>query len=116
MSFDDPIKVSPGYFSHKVTITTLEPFIFASNLQGVPLDKDSCQLYYDIPKQITDLGMVELAEAMSAGTKVTGVAMLAASVITSSASMFIAIIGFSEILAFLPMINLDYTSNLKVFF
>jgi hypothetical protein len=30
--------------------------------------------------------------------------------------MFISFIGFSEILAFLPMINLDYTANLKSFF
>ena len=58
----------------------------------------------------------ELAAAMKQGTSAVGAVMLVASILTASGTMFISFIGFSEILAFLPMINLDYTGNLKVFF
>lgn len=36
--------------------------------------------------------------------------------ITGSAAILFSFIGFSEILAFLPMVNLDYNENLKGFF
>lgn len=42
--------------------------------------------------------------------------MMAVSVVTGSMATFISIIGFSEFLAFLPMINLEYTAGLKFFF
>jgi len=47
--------------------------------------------------------MSEIFEQVTAGA---GVAMLATSLVSSSAAILISFIGFSEILAFLPMINL----------
>ena len=43
-------------------------------------------------------------------------AMLATSLVSSSAAIMISFIGFSEILAFLPMINLEYPIRLQFFF
>jgi len=42
--------------------------------------------------------------------------MMAVSMLTGSMASFISVIGFSEFLAFLPMINLEYTMGLKFFF
>ena len=42
--------------------------------------------------------------------------MLATSLVSSSAAILISFIGFSEILAFLPMINLQYPLRLEYFF
>ena len=42
--------------------------------------------------------------------------MLVASLVTSSAAILISFIGFSEVLALLPIINLDYPETLNMFF
>ena len=57
--------------------------------------------------------MAETTEQVISGT---GTAMLAVSLATSSAAVFISFIGFSEILAFLPMVNLPYPPGLVLFF
>ena len=36
--------------------------------------------------------------------------------VTGGAAVFISFIGFSEFLAFLPMVNMDYTPGLNFFF
>lgn len=56
--------------------------------------------------------MAEMAETLSSGTSSAGMAMLATSLVSSSAAIMISFIGFSEILAFLPMINLNYPLRL----
>ena len=72
------------------------------------------KLEIEVPKQVT--ANKEIAAAVKQGISAVGAVMLVASILTASGTMFIAFIGFSEILAFLPMVNLDYTGNLKVFF
>jgi len=60
--------------------------------------------------------MAEMAEALKGSTSNAGVAMLATSIASSSAAIMISFIGFSEILAFLPMVNLKYPLKLQFFF
>ena len=53
---------------------------------------------------------------MEQAVQMAGPALLVTSLVTSSAAVFISFIGFSEILAFLPMINLEYPPGLIFFF
>ena len=60
--------------------------------------------------------MAAMEASLNSGTRGAGMAMLATSLVSSSAAIMISFIGFSEILAFLPMINLNYPLKLQYFF
>jgi hypothetical protein len=60
--------------------------------------------------------LVAFAETTEGATKNVGMAMLATSLVSSSAAILISFIGFSETLAFLPMVNIPYTVGLTYFF
>jgi hypothetical protein len=57
-----------------------------------------------------------MAATLDKATGNIGLAMLATTLVSSSAAIFISFIGFSEMIAFLPRINIPYPVGLKYFF
>ena len=57
-----------------------------------------------------------MEESIKGLTYNSGLAVLTISMATGSAAVFVSFIGFSEFLAFVPMINLNYTPGLEFFF
>ena len=57
-----------------------------------------------------------MGEQVDSAVKSVGIVSLIATMSNGSASLLVMIIGFSEFLAFQPMINLKYTKALKTFF
>lgn len=111
--FKDPDKISKDDLD-KLRITFGDPYVVFSQI-GTPLVGEDLVQEANIPEQTQEIKMPPVAEAFQAATKAGGLAG-AIGMITGSAAILFSFIGFSEILAFLPMINLDYNENLKGFF
>ena len=100
-----------------VIIDILDQSMFKTKKDGLYLSEESKTMKHDVPQQVdTKEGFQEMAAAAEETVSSAGAAMLAISLVTSSAAVFISFIGFSEVLAFLPMINLNYPPGLVLFF
>lgn len=57
--------------------------------------------------------MEALSETTEGAISGVGIAALAVTLITSSSAIFISLIGFSEFLALVPIVNISYTPGLN---
>jgi len=99
-----------------VRIQVFWPYLF-SDKNGNTLSTKVMEK--ELPEQVDPDALEEMEafeEILNKATQGAGLAMLATSIVSSSAAILISFIGFSEILAFLPMINLHYPLRLQYFF
>lgn len=66
--------------------------------------------------QEVDEAVETISFLMSSTTAVVAGAVAVSQIAGASGSKFIAFVGFAEIIGFLPMLNLDLSTNLKTFF